>query len=52
MPSPSPALPLVRAITMSYCALWMPVFQVFLPLITHSSPSLTALVSICVASEP
>ncbi len=52
MPSPSPAWPLVRAITMSYWALWMPVFQVFSPLITHASPSRSAWVSMWVASEP
>ncbi len=52
MPSPSPGLPDVRAMIMSYCALWMPVFQVFSPLMTHSSPSRTAVVSMHVASEP
>ena len=41
MPSPSPALPLVRAKIRSYCAVWMPVFHVFSPLMTHSSPSRT-----------
>ena len=51
-PSPSPASPLVRAKIMSYWALWMPVFHVFSPLITHSSPSRTAVVSMWVASEP
>ena len=30
----------------------MPVFQVFSPLMIHSSPSRTAVVSMCVASEP
>ena len=30
----------------------MPVFHVFSPLMTHSSPSRTAVVSMCVASEP
>ena len=52
MPEPSPALPLVRAMIMSYFALWMPVFQVFSPLIIHSSPSRSAWVSMWVASEP
>ena len=52
IPSPSPALPLVRAKIRSYWALWMPVFQVFSPLMIHSSPSRTAVVSMCVASEP
>ncbi len=52
IPSPSPGLPDVRAMIMSYCALWMPVFHVFSPLITHSSPSRSAWVSIHVASEP
>ena len=33
-------------------ALWMPVFQVFSPLMIHSSPSRTAVVSMWVASEP
>ena len=42
MPMPSPALPLVRAKIRSYCALWMPVFHVFSPLMTHSSPSRSA----------
>ena len=52
MPRPSPAEPLVRAKIRSYGAAWMPVFHVFSPLITHSSPSRTARVSMCVASEP
>ena len=52
MPCPSPASPLVRAKMRSYGAAWMPVFHVFSPLITHSSPSRTATVSMCVASEP
>ena len=52
MPWPSPASPLVRAKIRSYGAAWMPVFHVFSPLMTHSSPSRTAVVSMCVASEP
>ena len=52
MPIPSPGLPLVRAKIRSYWALWMPVFHVFSPLITHSSPSRSAWVSMKVASEP
>src|ERR1700712_6149909 len=52
IPSPSPGLPDVRAMIMSYCALWMPVFHVFSPLITHSSPSRSAWGSLPVASEP
>ena len=52
MPSPSPALPQVRAKIRSCCASAFPVFQVFSPLITHSSPSRTAVVSMWVASEP
>ena len=52
MPSPSPALPLVRAKIRSNFALWMPVFQVLPPLMIQSSPSRRATVSMCVASEP
>ena len=52
MPPASPASPDVRAMIMSLCALWMPVFHVFSPLITQSAPSRTAVVSMCVASEP
>ena len=52
MPSPSPALPLVRAKIRQCLARWMPVFHVFSPLMTHSSPSRTAVVSMHVASEP
>ena len=52
MPSPSPGSPLVRAMIMSWSAEWIPVFHVFSPLITHSSPSRTAVVSMWVASEP
>ena len=52
MPSPSPALPAVRAMMRSYFALWIPVFQVLAPLMTHSSPSRSAWVSMWVASEP
>ena len=52
MPSPSPALPLVRAKMRSADAVWIPVFQVFSPLITQVSPSRTAVVSMCVASDP
>ncbi len=52
MPWPSPAFPLVRAKIRSYGALWMPVFQVFSPLIRQPLPSRTAVVSMCVASEP
>ncbi len=52
MPIPSPGLPLVRAKIRSYWALWMPVFHVFSPLMTHSSPSRSAWVSMKVASEP
>ncbi len=52
MPWPLPGVPLVRAKTRSCVAVWMPVFQVFSPLITHSSPSRTAVVSMKVASLP
>ena len=52
MPWPLPGSPLVRAKTRSCEATWMPVFQVFSPLITQSSPSRTALVSMKVASLP
>ena len=45
-------LPEVRAKMKSWVAWWSPVFQYFSPLITHSSPSRTAVVSIHVASEP
>ena len=52
IPSASPGLPLVRAKMRSWDAAWMPVFQVFSPLITQSSPSRTAVVSMKVASLP
>jgi hypothetical protein len=42
----------VRAKIRSCFALWMPVFHVFSPLMTQSSPSRTAVVSMWVASEP
>ena len=45
MPSPLPGVPLVRAKTRSWEAVWTPVFQVFSPLITQSRPSRTAWVS-------
>ena len=52
MPSPSPASPEVRAKTRSWVAVWMPVFQVFSPLMIQSSPSCRAVVSMWVASDP
>ena len=52
MPAPLPGVPLVRAKMRSWGAVWTPVFQVFSPLITHSSPSRTARVSMNVASLP
>ena len=52
MPAASPSSPLVRAKTKSWVALWTPVFHIFSPLMTHSSPSRSARVSIQVASEP
>ena len=52
MPLASPDLPEVRQKTMSWLATWTPVFHILAPLITHSSPSRTAVVSIQVASEP
>ena len=52
IPSPSPAWPDVLAKIRSYFALWMPVFHVFSPLMIHSSPSRTAVVSMWVASDP
>ena len=42
MPVAAARLPLVRAKTRLCEAVWMPVFQVFSPLITQSSPSRTA----------
>ena len=47
-----PGSPEVRAKMMSCVAMWTPVFQRFIPLITHSSPSRTAVVSRNVASLP
>ena len=52
MPLPSPAFPALRAKIKSNGALWMPVFQVFSPLMRQPLPSRTAVVSMCVASEP
>ncbi len=52
IPWASPALPLVRAMTRAWLALWMPVFQVFSPLRTHSSPSRSARVAVAPASDP
>ncbi len=59
MPWPLPGSPLVRAKTRLCEAVWMPVFQVFSPLITQSSPpaspspfTRTARVSMKVASLP
>ena len=52
MPVPLPGVPLVRAKTRSCEAVWMPVFQVFSPLMTQSSPSRVARVSMNVASLP
>jgi hypothetical protein len=45
IPWPSPASPLVRAMIMSCFALWMPVFQVFSPVMRQPLPSRTARVS-------
>jgi hypothetical protein len=39
MPVPLPGVPLVRAKTRSCEAVWMPVFQVFSPVMTQSVPS-------------
>ena len=52
MPVPLPGVPLVRAKTRSCEAVWMPVFQVFSPVMTQSVPSLAARVSMNVASLP
>ncbi|SIA34356.1 Uncharacterised protein [Mycobacteroides abscessus subsp. abscessus] len=52
IPRPSPGSPEVRANIRSASATCTPVFQVFSPLITQSGPSLTARVSMYVASEP
>ena len=52
MPVPLPGAPLVRAKTRSCEAVWMPVFQVFSPVMTQSVPSLVARVSMKVASLP
>ena len=52
MPSPLPGVPLVRAKTRSWEAVWMPVFHVFSPLITQPAPSRMARVSMNVASLP
>ncbi len=52
MPAPLPGVPLVRAKTRSCEAVWMPVFQVFSPLMIHVWPSRAALVSMNVASLP
>ena len=52
IPSPSPGWPDVRAKIRSATAVWMPVFQVFWPLMIQSLPSGCAVVSIHVASEP
>ena len=52
IPAASPGPPLVRAKIRSCDAACTPVFHVFSPLITQSSPSRTAAVSMCVASEP
>ena len=52
MPLPSPGLPEVRANTMSWVARCRPLLKRLAPLITHSSPSRTAVVSSQVASEP
>ena len=38
MPAPLPGVPLVRAKTRSCEAVWMPVFQVFSPVMTQSPP--------------
>ena len=40
MPVPLPGVPLVRAKTRSCEAVWMPVFQVFSPVMTQFVPSL------------
>ena len=45
IPLASPGLPEVRAKIRSCEAAWIPVFQVFSPLMTQSSPSRTAVVS-------
>jgi len=52
MPVPLPGAPLVRAKIRSCEAVWMPVFQVFSPVMTQSVPSRVALVSMNVASLP
>ena len=52
MPVPLPGVPLVRAKIRSCEAVWMPVFQVFSPVMTQSSPSRVAVVSMKVASLP
>ena len=52
MPAPLPGVPLVRAKTRSCDAVWIPVFQVFSPVMTQSSPSRVAQVSMNVASLP
>jgi len=52
MPSASPGAPDVRAKTMSWVAVSRPVLKRFWPLMTHSSPSRTAVVSSHVASDP
>jgi len=45
IPFAFPGSPLVRAKMMSWVALCRPLFQRFIPLSTHSSPSRTAVVS-------
>ena len=52
MPFGLPGSPTVRAKMMSWVAWCSPLFQRFIPLITHSSPSRTAVVSMYVASLP
>ena len=51
-PRASPSAPLVRTKTMSCVATCTPVFHIFSPLMRQPLPSLTARVSIQVASEP
>ena len=51
-PLASPSLPEVRQNTMSWVATCTPVFHIFSPLMRQPLPSLTARVSIQVASEP